>query len=366
MNKITVLDHHVVYDNPIPNLLSRHGYFPGLVQLTSGELLGLFCMGQAFESALKVYVTRSNDNGKSWQLQGPVYDDSADSPPNMDSLKPLLLNDGTLIAAGYRFYRPDPEVLINPETGGIPHGENIISFSKDQGHTWTVPEKINLDCPEILELSGPCIECANGQVAGIAAAFPMWDGSQPSGHVGFFFKSPDKGKTWSKTVYFQTPKDNIKPYESRICEMQPGRLVALVWALDEEAGASLPNMCVVSHDNGTTWSDPIDTGVPAQASNLIHLGGEKLLTIHCHREGDPIGLYVRIIDFTNDKWKIVDEVKVWGGATAQKVTDLSVMGTALKFGQGSLLALDNGEILACHWSIEQNQGRVLAHRLKLE
>ena len=78
MAKITVLDHHVVYDNPIPNLVSRHGYFPGLVRLASGELLGLFCMGEAFESALTVNVTRSKDNGKSWQLQGPLYDDSAD------------------------------------------------------------------------------------------------------------------------------------------------------------------------------------------------------------------------------------------------------------------------------------------------
>ena len=100
MPKITVLDHHVVYDNPIPNLVSRHGYFPGFAKLPSGELLGLFCMGEAFESALTVNVTRSNDNGKSWQLQGPLYDDSADNPPNMDSLKPLLPNDGTLIATG--------------------------------------------------------------------------------------------------------------------------------------------------------------------------------------------------------------------------------------------------------------------------
>ena len=136
MDKIKVLDHHVVYDNPIPNLLSRHGYFPGLVKMASGELLGLFCMGEAFESALTVYVTRSSDNGNAWELQGPLYDDSGTDPPNMDSLKPLLLDDGTLIATGYRFFRPDPEVLVNPETGGLPDGENIISlFRRSTGLT---------------------------------------------------------------------------------------------------------------------------------------------------------------------------------------------------------------------------------------
>ena len=69
----------------IINLVSRHGYFPGLVKLPSEELLGLFCMGEAFESALTVNVTRSKDNGKSWQLQGPLYDDSADDRPKMIS-----------------------------------------------------------------------------------------------------------------------------------------------------------------------------------------------------------------------------------------------------------------------------------------
>ena len=41
---------HVIYENPKPQLRSRHGYFPGVVQLPSGELLALFVMGEAFES----------------------------------------------------------------------------------------------------------------------------------------------------------------------------------------------------------------------------------------------------------------------------------------------------------------------------
>jgi len=42
------------------------------------------------------------------------------------------------------------------------------------------------------------------------------------------------------------------------------------------------------------------------------------------------------------------------------------MGESLRFGQPSQLALDNGELLATHWSIEQGQGRILAHRLRLD
>ena len=35
---IEVVESHVVFDNPRPMLRSRHGYFPGIVQLPSGEL----------------------------------------------------------------------------------------------------------------------------------------------------------------------------------------------------------------------------------------------------------------------------------------------------------------------------------------
>ncbi len=38
MAVIEVLDHHIVYENPRPQNRARHGYFPGLVQLPSGEL----------------------------------------------------------------------------------------------------------------------------------------------------------------------------------------------------------------------------------------------------------------------------------------------------------------------------------------
>ena len=76
-----MIDHiesHVVYENPQPMLRSRHGYFPGLVQLASGELLALLVIGEAFESVdLTTHVARSSDDGRTWTLQGPLLDKSA-------------------------------------------------------------------------------------------------------------------------------------------------------------------------------------------------------------------------------------------------------------------------------------------------
>ena len=38
---------------------------------------------------------------------------------------------------------------------------------------------------------------------------------------------------------------------------------------------------------------------------------------------------------------------------------------SLRFGQASLLPLQDGTILAAYWTIEDGQGRVRGHRLKV-
>ena len=50
MTVIKKIDEHTIYQNPIPQLRSRCAKFPGLAELPSGELIGLFEIGEAFES----------------------------------------------------------------------------------------------------------------------------------------------------------------------------------------------------------------------------------------------------------------------------------------------------------------------------
>jgi len=103
-----------------------------------------------------------------------------------------------------------------------------------------------------------------------------------------------------------------------------------------------------------------------QSANLMYLGGELLMSIHCHR-GDDVGLYVRVVDFSNDQWKVIDENLIWGRAIGRQTRDgekFHALAKALRFGQASLLGLSNGDILATHWAVEEGQGRIRAHRLR--
>lgn len=370
MAVIEKTDEHTIYENPLPQLRSRHAKFPGLVQLPSGELIAMFELGQAFESVdSRTVISRSKDLGKSWQLQGELYDMARldlDHPVS-ESLKPTLLKDGSLIAIGYRIHRRVPDLPIgNPQTGGLLPGDDVVSISSDEGRTWSIPQIIEHGYPELLEASGPCIELYSAGLLETCAPFKAWDGSNPTGQIGILLRSSDKGKIWDSSVcFFSSPNRTITPWESRICEMQPGRLVVIFWAFDMSANRHLSNRVVVSHDNGYTWSKAIDTELMGQASNLMWLGNDWLLTIHAHRAGEA-GLYVRLINFKDDKWKVVEETSIWGKAPAQDTSKgIIEQFASLKFGQPSLLRLNNGEILATHWCLEDCLGKIKTHRLKL-
>ncbi len=369
MDVIQYLEGHVIYENPKPQVNSRHGYFPGLVLLPSGELIALFMMAEAFEAPNgTTYISRSRDSGRTWELQGKLYEESVLGFETTDTMKATVLRDGTLIAIGYRFHRHDPEQGIAlEETGGILPGDDIVAFSRDEGRSWTPPSVIPRSYPELLEIPKPCKELRSGDLVTTAAPFKLPDGTNPSGPQGIFLRSRDKGKTWDdKLIYFK--KGNILPYESSLCEMQDGRLVAIVWAYDAVAEKHFPNHVTVSHDDGHTWSEPIDTGHMGQASSLLWLGEDILLTIHSHRAEDP-GLYVRVVDFSGDKWRPVEEKVIWGSSLGQQTKAGQTMVqlfNSLRFGQPSLLRLCDGEILASHWMIEDGQGKIRTHRLRVK
>ena len=369
MSAISVVDHHVIYENPNPQIRSRHGYFSGLVKLPSGELLALFALGEALEATdVTTVVSRSRDQGHHWQLEGPLHERDAEHRYDSDYMKPALLNDGTLIATGYRFHRDDPDQpIVNTETDGLRGGDNLVSFSRDEGHTWTRPRVISRTHPELIETSGPSLQLRRDTILVAGSLFPMWeDGTNPSGVVGVLLRSDDGGESWNDdTIFFRDQAGRYAPSEPRLCELQEDRVVALCWTMDHVQATNLANHVTVSHDGGMSWSEPIDTGIQAQASNLIHWEDDLLLTIHCHREGDDIGLYVRVVNFANDRWQVIDELNIWENAPAMKVAAYATMAANLKFGQPSLLRLDNGDVLATYWAIEDGQGRIRAHRLRV-
>ncbi|HZQ21629.1 MAG TPA: sialidase family protein [Terriglobales bacterium] len=368
MNHLSYHEGWVLYENPKPHVRSRHGFFPGLVSLPNGELLALVVIGQAFESAdSTTYVFRSSDKGKSWNSEGRLCDRGALAIPTSDYLKPSRLHGGSLVAIGYRFHRFDPEQAIAiEETAGILPGNDIVSFSDDNGKTWNVPIEITRSRPELLEISGPCVESASGDLLAVAARFRMPDGSNPSGSSGVLLRSRDRGRTWSdKEVFFDALGRSVTPFESRLCRMEDGALVAISWPYDYDTGTSLSNHYVISHDDGRSWSAPADTGQYGQSAGLLPCGRDHLLAIQAHRSGQNPGIYVRLVDITGGRWRAVEELEIYGigGPAMLQGQGEATMFASLRFGQPSLLQTAPDEILGVHWCIEDGLGKIRLHRI---
>lgn len=355
------VEEFTIYKNPAPLLVSRQATFPGIVQLPDGELVALFCIGQAFDAAdVRTYVSRSSDEGKTWSE--PVRVCPAEQvPEESESMKPLLLRDGTLLATGYVFVRPTPlKPIVDPDTFELLKLRNKVTRSTDGGRTWSEAEYFEVEGAQ-LELSGPAIELASGRI--IAATAPFHLGKE--GHSGWIIASDDKGKSWRKlSEFYRSPGGNISTWECRLTEMAPGKVAVIAWVYDNATAKNLDNILALSEDGGETFR-AIETGVHGQASYVMALDANTLLTLHAHREA-PVGLIVRRVDVSDGTFRIVEELDLFSNADmGSDSADIRKQFASLKFGQPSLLKLQSGDILAACWSFEDSQYVIKGFRLAL-
>lgn len=365
-----IKESNIIYENPLPQLRSRHSFFPFLCQLKDGSIAASIVIGEAFESVDEAsYIALSHDGGKSWSEPQRMFDSQIDSRPVSNCCKITTLPDGRIIAMGYAHFRDNPDLPVgNPENGGLLDDFVFYSISDEKGQNWSGMEIIDCKWGPHVEASAPVTVLKDGSWITPITGFPDWDGVMHGDMCGRALVSKDEGKTWNDdAVCMSFPNNEVTCYEQRMCQLDSGTIICIGWNENVNTGERLHNHYTVSYDNGKTWSSPISTGILGQASSVCALGGEKFLALHAlRRDTDRPGVYGYVIDFTDKTWNIVDSALIWEPKTPiQKDTKMAEIFSFLKFGQPGAILLDDGDVLMSHWYAQEGQYKTVATRIKL-
>ncbi len=367
MTTLQRLDSGVIYRNPKPHLRSLHAYFPWVTVLPSGDLLASFQVGSAFEAAdAHCELARSSDGGQTWVQEGPLYPGTGPAHPTSDCLKVTCDRQaGVVVAFGTRFDRSDPEAAIcNEATGGILPMDVLVARSHDEGHTWSDLTPLATPLPGPFEAQAPVCVLADGPWIVPMSTWRAWDGSHPNGDKAIALISEDKGDTWGGPVTVMLdPDEKLVFWEMRLCELEPGRVLALAWAHDKTRALDIENQYAISEDGGRSFLPFSPAGIPGQSICPLYLGDGRVLITYNHRYGEP-GVRARVARVEPAGLVTEAELVLWGvgaeGSGAAREHDKSMVRemSSFKFGQPSPHRLPDGTILTVHWCVDDCVGEI--------
>ena len=337
------------------------GIFPGVALNGDGSLCMLLVSGSDFESPdQETLALRGDASGMHWEVTGRL--DAGTLGDRMTVYaKPTVLPDGTVVALGYGFERPDASTLSDyaEAHGRFPPVHNLVWRSTDGGATYGPPCAMRHGYDGI-EFSGPALALADGTLLAFGPPFRL----TPKDQKGICFASRDGGRTWREQgVYFNG--DTIAPWESRGRRLPDGRLAVVFWAFDLAAQKHLTNRLAVSSDGGAAWK-LLDTQLPGQASKLADCGWDDgaLGLLQARREGELPGLYLTRIKIGENGVSAGETCELWSARSQAAPGASAEPFRSLKFGQPALHRLADGSLLLVFWRLGRDGYEVVLRQFR--
>lgn len=370
--RLEVVETGVVYRNPLPHVYARHAYFPSVVLLENGELLAAYSIGQAFESAdLHTVLSRSTDQGSTWEYQGRLYDGTKDRITS-DTCRLSLGSSGEVIAYVMRHDRSRENVgFLNPDNIGFVEVEQLLFRSSDGGHTWSEPQVI--DPPLVgpaFEMNSSIVTLRNGAWLLPTSTWRGFDGYCPNGMKAVAFVSNDEGNTWPTHLDMMVdPEDHLIFWESKIIELSDGRILSAAWVYDQQRKQDRDNHFVISKGAGldSSFTEPRSCGLKGQTLNLIELAPDRILTVY--RRIDEPGLWANLSRMDGEEWVNEAQYPLWGtdriGLTSHSAS-MAADFAVLKFGAPAFCRLASGDIGVYFWAEEDGISHIHRIHLRIE
>lgn len=301
-----------------------------------------------YDPASRASALISRDEGKTFSLS-LIYDDFVEGvqDPSLN-----LLRDGSLFGTFFCWTvqnksttagleHPSPEEWSPYDARYIARLAQLYTIrSTDGGLTWDKPLPVS---KERLALRGVCAELSDG-----AILLPAYRMQERNCWKVCIHRSEDRGKTWRPVATLDHPPHGVN--ETSLFVTASGKVVAFLRSSYFERGnpATAPLLTAESHDNGATWSKPLERKLHSPSPfHPLQLQSGRVLVSYGYRFA-PFGIRAVLLDGECEQWDTLEEVV------------LREDGQDEDLGYTSAVQLSNGEIWIFYYMYDSDGYRYIA------
>ena len=341
-----------------PNSEFAKTCFPYVAQLSNGDLLASF-QAASVKNGIdsKVMLARSIDGGKTWTEPVAPFSPILNGKEGVLHLAYVAeLSPCKLVASILwcdHFNDPSLE-FFNPATGGLLPTDACLSFSNDNGKSWSALKNIPKGALEgtPTPIMGPVHKLDNGMLICPFETSKSYDDAGTWYHKAAYFISHDNGKTWPQhTVVAHDPQCRIYFWDHRMAKIGKGRIIDLLWAYDNVENKELNVYMSRSDDHGMTWSNPTQTDLVGQPwptyidNDMIAVAAvdrsiSQTIKLYQTHLGDKLSVADSLVLYNAG-----DVVKSQGGLNEQLMTQ-----GGWAYGLPSGCKLMNGQLLVVYYA----------------
>ncbi len=268
--------------------------FPQITITESGRwICGWRCACRKGEDeGQHVAVAWSDDEGANWSPPAAPF-----SPPEREGKQGQLRGVGITPLGGERLLavlcwvdHSDPSLpFFNEETEGLLDTRIMLSRSEDLGCNWSEPEFIDttpFNCP--VPFTGPIVVLPDGEWLCQFELNKHYDDTSPWVHSSVLMFSDDEGKTWPRhALVSRDPANRIFYWDQRPQVMADGSILDLFWTYNAADATYLNIHARSTADNGLTWTELWDAGVPGQPAPAVPLPDGRIAMVYVDRTAAP-------------------------------------------------------------------------------